>query len=97
MWYCHWNSATRNDCFMPPRFDSLHDRWVRLLRMMKPDDFSRPVNHPENGRITLGSNAGDVCGARPTPCRTHHGIAPGRQLVASTTNGFISTGVVCSH
>jgi len=27
--------------------DSLHDRWVRLLRSMKDDDFGRTLNHPE--------------------------------------------------
>jgi uncharacterized damage-inducible protein DinB len=26
---------------------SLHERWVRLLRAMKPADFARQVNHPE--------------------------------------------------
>jgi len=26
---------------------SLHDRWVRLLRSMKDDDFGRTLNHPE--------------------------------------------------
>ena len=26
---------------------ALHDRWVRLLRAMKADDFLRRLNHPE--------------------------------------------------
>lgn len=26
---------------------TLHDRWVRLLRAMAPDDFGRKLNHPE--------------------------------------------------
>ncbi len=33
----------------------LHDRWVRLLRSMKPEDFGRQFNHPENGPMTLDS------------------------------------------
>ena len=27
--------------------ESLHDRWMRLLRSMKDDDFGRTLNHPE--------------------------------------------------
>ena len=27
--------------------DALHERWVRLLRSLAPDDFSRTVTHPE--------------------------------------------------
>jgi len=26
---------------------ALHDRWVRLLRAMSPDDFARKLNHPD--------------------------------------------------
>lgn len=33
--------------------ESLHDRWVRLLRSMPADDFQRTLNHPENGPMTL--------------------------------------------
>lgn len=33
--------------------EALHDRWVRLLRSLTPEDFSRPFNHPENGPMTL--------------------------------------------
>lgn len=32
---------------------ALHDRWVRLLRAMKPEDFQRTVTHPEHGPITV--------------------------------------------
>lgn len=32
---------------------ALHDRWVRILRSMKPADFSRKLNHPENGIMSL--------------------------------------------
>src|SRR5688572_26371057 len=35
--------------------DALHQRWVRLLRSLGPDDFSRTVNHPEHGTISLDS------------------------------------------
>ena len=33
--------------------ESLHDRWVRLLRSMSAEDFQRTLNHPENGLMTL--------------------------------------------
>jgi Mycothiol maleylpyruvate isomerase N-terminal domain. len=29
--------------------DSLHERWVMLLRSLKPFDFSRTFRHPESG------------------------------------------------
>jgi DinB superfamily len=29
--------------------ESLHERWVMLLRSLKPADFSRTFRHPENG------------------------------------------------
>jgi hypothetical protein len=31
--------------------DALHQRWVLLLRSMRPDDFRRRFNHPEHGRL----------------------------------------------
>ena len=33
--------------------DSLHDRWVRVLRAMSASDFARELNHPENGIMNL--------------------------------------------
>jgi DinB family protein len=33
--------------------DVLHDRWVRVLRAMQSSDFSRRLNHPENGIMSL--------------------------------------------
>ena len=33
--------------------DSLHDRWVRLLRSLKTKDFSRTLVHPDFGVKTL--------------------------------------------
>jgi uncharacterized damage-inducible protein DinB len=33
--------------------NTLHQRWVRLLRSRKPEDFARAINHPEHGRVTL--------------------------------------------
>lgn len=33
--------------------DSLHDRWVRLLRSLKPEDWTRTYRHPEMGSMTL--------------------------------------------
>jgi len=32
---------------------SLHDRWVRLLRSLKPEDWKRTFRHPELGSMTL--------------------------------------------
>jgi len=31
----------------------LHDRWVRLLRSLSPNDYSRKFTHPENGLMNL--------------------------------------------
>jgi uncharacterized damage-inducible protein DinB len=33
--------------------DSLHTRWVTLLRSLKPDDWKRTFRHPELGQVTL--------------------------------------------
>jgi len=33
--------------------ETLHQRWVMLLRSLKPEDFSRALKHPELGRVTL--------------------------------------------
>lgn len=33
--------------------DSLHRRWVHLLRSMSEEDFQRELVHPENGSMTL--------------------------------------------
>ena len=38
--------------------EALHDRWVRLLKSMKPADFQRKINHPENGVMTLDAVLG---------------------------------------
>lgn len=32
---------------------ALHDRWVRMMRAMKPADFTRTMTHPEHGTITV--------------------------------------------
>ena len=37
-------------------FESLHYRWVLLLKSMKAEDFTRTFNHPEHGRMTLDEN-----------------------------------------
>jgi hypothetical protein len=31
--------------------DSLHNRWVRLLRSLEPDDWKRTFRHPESGSL----------------------------------------------
>ncbi len=36
--------------------DSLHDRWVRLLRSLKPEDWKRTFRHPELGLVSLEKN-----------------------------------------
>lgn len=33
--------------------DALHSRWVALLRSLKPADFGRTIDHPENGTMTI--------------------------------------------
>jgi uncharacterized damage-inducible protein DinB len=33
--------------------DSLHDRWVRLLRSLSPDEWKRTFRHPEMGTMQL--------------------------------------------
>lgn len=33
--------------------DSLHDRWVRLLRSLSPEDWKRTFRHPELGVMDL--------------------------------------------
>ena len=36
--------------------DSLHDRWVRLLRSLGPQDWTRTFRHPELGSVSLEKN-----------------------------------------
>ncbi len=36
--------------------DSLHNRWVRLLRSLKPEDWKRTFRHPELGLVSLEKN-----------------------------------------
>ncbi len=33
--------------------EPLHDRWVRMLRAVKPEEFARTFRHPEHGVRTL--------------------------------------------
>ena len=33
--------------------DAVHHRWVTLLDVMRPEDFGRPLVHPESGPMTL--------------------------------------------
>ena len=33
--------------------DALHSRWVALLNSMTAEDFARPLQHPEHGKLTL--------------------------------------------
>ena len=36
--------------------ENLHDRWVRLLRSLGPEDWKREFRHPEMGVVTLERN-----------------------------------------
>jgi len=36
--------------------DSLHKRWVTMLRSMSPNQFERSFRHPELGLVSLGRN-----------------------------------------
>jgi len=36
--------------------DSLHDRWVRLLRSLQPQDWKRTFHHPQLGTMPLEKN-----------------------------------------
>jgi len=36
--------------------DSLHERWVRLLRAIEPNDWKRTFQHPELGLMPLEKN-----------------------------------------
>ncbi len=36
--------------------DTLHDRWVRLLRSLQPEDWKRSFRHPELGLVSLEKN-----------------------------------------
>ena len=38
--------------------DSLHTRWVRLLRSLKAEDWKRNFRHPELGLVSLEKNLG---------------------------------------
>lgn len=34
--------------------DALHERWVRLLKLLDESQFRRVIVHPENGEMSLG-------------------------------------------
>ena len=36
--------------------DSLHDRWIPLLRSLRPEDWKRTFQHPELGTVSLERN-----------------------------------------
>lgn len=33
--------------------EALHSRWVSLLRSLRPADFDRTIDHPENGTMSI--------------------------------------------
>jgi hypothetical protein len=38
--------------------DALHDRWVRLLGALGPEDFARTLRHPELGTLRVDALVG---------------------------------------
>ncbi len=38
--------------------ETLHDRWVRLLRALGPEDFARTLRHPEMGTMRVDALVG---------------------------------------
>ncbi len=36
--------------------DALHDRWLRLLRSLRPEDWKRTFRHPDLGPMSLEKN-----------------------------------------
>jgi hypothetical protein len=36
--------------------DSLHQRWIHLLRSLQPDEWKRTFRHPELGEVSLEKN-----------------------------------------
>jgi hypothetical protein len=36
--------------------EPLHDRWVRMLRLIKPEEWKRTFRHPELGVVSLEKN-----------------------------------------
>ncbi|MFZ5824192.1 MAG: YfiT family bacillithiol transferase [Bacillota bacterium] len=47
--------------------DALHDRWVRMLRAMGPEEFNRTFQHPDSGVLRLDL----VTGLYAWHCRHH--------------------------
>lgn len=45
------DSATTDPAVSLDLLESLHKRWVALLRSLSDDDFARTLRHPEQGRI----------------------------------------------
>ena len=60
--------------------DTLHQRWVLLLRSLKPEDFSRAAQASGAGARDAGEIPGDVCLAREASCGPHHRPAPALRL-----------------
>ena len=36
--------------------EPLHDRWVRMLKAIRPEEWKRTFNHPEMGEVSLEKN-----------------------------------------
>ena len=51
--------------------DSLHDRWVRLLRSLTPDDWKRTFQPPGPWTDDVGKDVGALCVARQASCGAH--------------------------
>jgi hypothetical protein len=53
--------------------DALHQRWVTLLRGLRPADFARPFVHPASGPWTIGGYVRFIPGTASTTWRTSPG------------------------
>jgi uncharacterized damage-inducible protein DinB len=52
--WAEFHDATSNDIEMSlSLLEALHKRWIVFLRSLKPEQFKRRFNHPENGERNL--------------------------------------------
>lgn len=62
--------------------DALHARWDLTWRGMKPEDFTRPLVHPQQGERSRRLATLRIRMARQTPHGPHHRITQTEKLVA---------------
>ena len=61
--------------------ESLHMRWVRLLRSLDEEEWKRKFKHPELGPVSLEKNLASLCVAWETPHCAHHRAAKKNEVV----------------